>query len=448
MINLSRLRNLKWMTGLALGAGVMLAGSVAEAVPVIAPLGGYSITWNGNDGLFSSDTTGATVPNNIARATSGAIAFGTGELVAPHAIADVNDGLYGNVNSWISAPSPTPSIGVNFNTGVVNVTSIAFGRDNGLNTVNGDSAGGIGGQFQDRALGTYTIQRTLLTTPASAAFTGTAATGWETIGTITYTGDDDTIVGGAFTSYYRHEYQVSLGGNPVPATAIRLANSSDQIAIDEIEVYGSKTFTLLATGSHNVANVVPNNLALASNGAVAFAKDLINDGAFASHTIPNINDGFYGNQDSWIGNSENSFMGVKLPSLSRVDAVAWGRDNGGEDTALTDRTLGVFTLQYTTADNPNALTPDSAWITIGTLDYTNLVLANKSARHLWGIDPVIATGLRLIVPGNGINTGNAIDEFEVFGVSIIPEPATMSLLGLAALAMGRRRRKDEGCQNG
>lgn len=422
---------------------VVLSGAVAQAVPIIAPAGGYTISWNGNDGQFSSDTSAA-VPSNIARSSGGAIAFGTGALVAPHAIADVNDGLYGNVNSWISAPSATPSIGVNFNTGVVNVTSIAFGRDNGLNTVNGDSAGGVGvggGQFQDRALGTYNIQRTLLTTPASATFTGNAATGWETIGTITYAGNDDTVVGGLFTSYYRHEYQVSLGGNAVPATAIRLANSNDAIAIDEIEVYGSKTFTLLATGSHNVANVVPNNLALSTNGGVAFAKDLLGNGSFApTHTIPNINDGLYGNQDSWIGNSDNSFIGVALPYLSRIDAVAWGRDNGGEATAFADRTLGVFTLQYTTVANPNALTLDSDWITIGTLDYTNLLLTNPSARHLWGIDPVLATGLRLIVPGNGIGSGNAIDEFEVFGVSVIPEPATMSLLGLGALLLGRRRR--------
>jgi len=437
----------KMLTGLAFCAGAMQAGSVAQAVPVITPVGGYSITWDGNDGLFSSDTS-ATVPNNIARSSGGAIAFGTGALVAPHTIANVNNGLYGNVNSWISAPSATPSIGVNFNTGVVNVTSIAFGRDNGLNTVSGDSAGGVAGQFQDRALGTYNIQRTLLTTPASATFTGNAATGWETIGTITYTGNDDTVVGGAFTSYYRHEYQVSLGGNAVPATAIRLANSSDQIAIDEVEVYGSKTFTLLATGSHNVGNVVPNNLALASNGGVAFAKDLLGNGSFApTHTIPNINDGLYGNQDSWIGNSDNSFIGVKLPSLSLVDSVAWGRDNGGEANAFTDRTLGVFTLQYTTVANPNELTLDSDWITIGTLDYTNLVFGNKSARHLWGIDPVLATGLRLIVPGNGIGSDNAIDEFEVFGVSVIPEPATMSLLALGALVMGRRRRRNDGCQN-
>jgi len=391
----------KMLTGLAFCAGAMQAGSVAQAVPVITPVGGYSITWDGNDGLFSSDTS-ATVPNNIARSSGGAIAFGTGALVAPHTIANVNNGLYGNVNSWISAPSATPSIGVNFNTGVVNVTSIAFGRDNGLNTVSGDSAGGVAGQFQDRALGTYNIQRTLLTTPASATFTGNAATGWETIGTITYTGNDDTVVGGAFTSYYRH----------------------------------------------NVGNVVPNNLALASNGGVAFAKDLLGNGSFApTHTIPNINDGLYGNQDSWIGNSDNSFIGVKLPSLSLVDSVAWGRDNGGEANAFTDRTLGVFTLQYTTVANPNELTLDSDWITIGTLDYTNLVFGNKSARHLWGIDPVLATGLRLIVPGNGIGSGNAIDEFEVFGVSVIPEPATMSLLALGALVMGRRRRRNDGCQN-
>ena len=420
---------------------VVCSTNRAMAVPTLSPAPGYTITWNGNDGLFSSDTTAATVPSNIARSSSGAIAFGTGALVAPHAIADVNDGLYGNVNSWISAPSATPSIGVNFNTGVVNMTSFAFGRDNGLNTANGDSAGGISGQFQDRAAATYTIQRTLVTNPAAAAVTGVAATGWENIGTITYSGNDDTIVGGLFTQYYRHEYGISLGGGAVPATAIRLAPSNDSVAIDEIEVYGSRVLTLLNTGTHNPANVVPNNIGLASNGSVAFAKDLLGNGSFApTHTIPNINDGLYGNQDSWIGNSDNSFIGIALPGTARVTSVAWGRDNGGEANPFVDRTTGVFTLQYTTVQNPNALTPDGAWITIGTLDYTNLALTNPSARHEWGFDAVFATGFRLIVPGNGIANGGAIDEFEIFG-NVIPEPASASLalLGLAGLTMRRRR---------
>lgn len=429
-------RVMKFSSALA----VVLSGAVVQAVPVITPAGGYSISWNGNDGLFSSDASAATVPNNVARASNGAIAFGTGELGFGHAVVDVNDGLYGNANSWISAPSATPSIGVNLIKSI-NVTSIAFGRDNGLNTVNGDSAGGIGGQFQDRAQGSYTIQRTLVANPAAAAFTGNALTGWESVGTITYTGNDDTVVGGLFTQYYRHEYQISQGGKAVAATGLRLANSSDQLAIDEIEVYGSNTFTLLATGTHNVANVVPNNLARSSNGAVAFAKDLLGNGSFApTHTIPNINDGLYGNQDSWIGNSENSFIGVALPHLSNVTSVAWGRDNGGEANPFLDRTFGLFTLQYTTVANPNELTPDSAWITIGTLDYGTLGLTNPSARHEWGFDAVQATGFRLFVPGDGINSGGAIDEFEVFGAAILPEPATMSLLGLGALLLGRRRR--------
>ena len=57
---------------------VVCSTNRAMAVPTLSPAPGYTITWNGNDGLFSSDTTAATVPSNIARSSSGAIAFGTG----------------------------------------------------------------------------------------------------------------------------------------------------------------------------------------------------------------------------------------------------------------------------------------------------------------------------------------------------------------------------------
>lgn len=240
---------------------------------------------------------------------------------------------------------------------------------------------------------------------------------------------------------------MTFNGAPINATAFRVNVPNDQIAIDELEFNGAAALTLLAAGTHNVANVVPNNLALA-NGATAFAKDVIGNGSFApTHTIANLNDGLYGNQDSWIGNSQNSFAGVKLAGPSIIDSVAWGRDNGGEANAFTDRTLGDYILQYTNVANPNALTPDSDWSTISVITYGAADPVSPSARHLWGFDPVLATGIRLFVPGNGLANGAAIDELEVFGTQL-PEPASIaiwSLMGVAVLVTSshylRRSRK-------
>lgn len=409
----------------------------ARAQFSITPAAGYTIASIGSEGANFSAANPAPVPANLA---TGKTAFGSSNYPAPaHTIPNINDGLYGNSESWLADPSDAaPQIGINL-ANTQRISSFAFGRDNGNSTSEP--------QFTDRALGSYTIQITNTRSPGLAtAVTGNANTGWVTVGTLNYTGDVDGVIGGGFTSYFRHQYSITQGGSPVAANAIRILPSSNSLAIDEVELTGTSAVTLLATGTHNVANVVPNNLALASNGATAFAKDVIGNGSFApTHTIANLNDGLYGNQDSWIGNSLNSFAGVKLGQASIINSVAWGRDNGGEATAFTDRTLGDYILQYTTVSNPNELTPDSDWTTISVINYGAADPLSPSTRHLWGFDPVLATGVRLFAPGNGLGDGAAIDELEVFGTAL-PEPASIvlwSLMGVGVLFTSSRylRRK-------
>ena len=60
-------------------------------------------------------------------------------------------------------------------------------------------------------------------------------------------------------------------------------------------------------------SIAAQDLALAANGGTAIAKDLLGNGAYApTHTIPNLNNGTYGNGSSWIGNSANSWAGIGL----------------------------------------------------------------------------------------------------------------------------------------
>lgn len=419
---------------------VGLCTSSSHATFVINTQPGYDLFWTGTDGAFSSNTS-ATVPNNPALASNGAIPFGSGALVFPHTVANINDGEYGNANSWISAPTATPFIGVDFNAGVININSFAFGRDNGLDAANGDSPNN-GGHLMDRALGDYTIQRTTVASPgAGTTFTGNAATGWETIGSINYLSADDAVTGFAFTPWLRHEFGVTLGGAAVPASGLRILPSSDQIAIDELEVYTGPAFanplTLIETGG----TMSPDNIAL-SPGATAFAKDFL---AVGPHNIPNLNDGLYGNTDSWIGATDPNFVGVDFNGSFLINQVAFGRDNGGEDQVFTDRTDGTYVVQYTTVADPSELTADSDWITLGALAYApNDPDLTRWLRHLYEFDPVMATGLRIMVGPNGINNGIAIDELEVYATvaAAVPEPGSAMLLlaGLAGLAARRRRR--------
>ncbi|MEX2187214.1 MAG: lamin tail domain-containing protein [Pirellulales bacterium] len=222
-------------TGLVSGTNV-LAVEVHQATaptgggPQIAPLAGYQIAWDGSDGDFYDPSNPALAPTNDALATNGVTPFGSSQYGAGvHLITNINDGRYGNSNSWLAnfpVGDPNPYIGLNFG-GTLSLSSIAWGRDNG-NTV----TDACGGTCMDRSLGVYTIQVTNVANPGTATTeTGDDATGWETIGTLTYSNS-----GGGFTPYLRHRYTLAQNGSPIQATGLRIKVSDQNIAIDEIEL--------------------------------------------------------------------------------------------------------------------------------------------------------------------------------------------------------------------
>jgi hypothetical protein len=194
------------------------------------------------------------------------------------------------------------------------------------------------------------------------------------------------------------------------------------------------------------------NVAAASRGAVPFAKNLINNGGYAAHQIAHINDGLYGNSKSWIGNSANSFAGVAFSEAHTIDAIAFGRDNGGAETTggplnngqFVDRYQGNYVLQYTLEDLADVRAAAASgnwtgidWNTIRVMDYTAQWPGEGYLRHLWQFDPIPnVTGVRILTGANGI----AIDEIEV---RAIPEPISLACLALACGGLGgylRRRR--------
>ena len=94
-----------------------------------------------NDGQFNNRAAGAAPPANQALASQGTIPFTSSDLgpvlaIPFHRAVNLNDGLYGNGHSWISANGVggtsdlDPFAGLNFG-GTVSITNIAWGRDNG-----------------------------------------------------------------------------------------------------------------------------------------------------------------------------------------------------------------------------------------------------------------------------------------------------------------------------
>jgi hypothetical protein len=170
-------------------------------------------------------------------------------------------------------------------------------------------------------------------------------------------------------------------------------------------------FELIEEGGAFVADATN----LARTGA-AFARDVINGGGLASHQVPHLNDGVYGNGNSWIGDTAASFAGISLGSTPvEINQLAFGRSNvfsgdpcpGG---VCTDRSLGHYYIQYTNAPNPNVSTHNSLWTTFGELFYSQGNPTNPHLRHLYEFPAVMATGIRIIAP-----TGAAIDEIELYG---------------------------------
>jgi hypothetical protein len=198
---------------------------------------GFSVTWNGNQGDNFDASAQASTPQNAALATMGTTPFGSSELgLGIHLVKHVNDGLYGNSNSWISSrglggvPGEEEEfIGLNFGKAIP-VSAIAWGRDNG-NT----ETDACGGTCKDRSIGIYTIQYTLVHDPDEwTEETDDAESGWQTLASV-------EILAGApreFIPYLRHEFKIGTGEGmtPLVATGIRIIVSSGMIAIDEIEV--------------------------------------------------------------------------------------------------------------------------------------------------------------------------------------------------------------------
>ena len=160
----------------------------------------------------------------------------------------------------------------------------------------------------------------------------------------------------------------------------------------------------------------PMNLAR-QPGVTPFVIDSL--AGYPIHDYLHLNDGVYGNSNSWIGNSGSpGYAGLRFGSLQTLTGIAFGRDNLG---VYTDRTLGLYTLQYTRVSTPGPATtvtgdPDTGWTTLGTLNYQSAgtgFFTNPSRRHRFTFTPVQATGLRLLVPGTGIGPGTCLDELEV-----------------------------------
>ncbi|MCH8922358.1 MAG: PEP-CTERM sorting domain-containing protein [Planctomycetes bacterium] len=192
--------------------------------------------------------------------------------------------------------------------------------------------------------------------------------------------------------------------------------------------------------------VVPPNLST-EPGATGFAIDTH---PAAAHEIFHLNNGVYGNANSWLGVATRPinvdfdgvatvdvpFAGIDFAGadLHSISSFAFGRSNLGDEFA--DRTAGTYYVQTTTTPDPDVNTPDGDWTTIGGINISSSNFGD-TYRHLYTLDaPLSATGLRVVTPGSG----TAIDEIEIVG-GPVPEPSTLVLAAIGSLSFLLRRRR-------
>lgn len=211
---------------------------------------------------------------------------------------------------------------------------------------------------------------------------------------------------------------------PLRLPADRLVVGENVLAVEVHQKTGASSATgvVLSGGGLRLVEEGPTGTNAPENlarepGATPFSIDSL--AGFPIHNIVGLTDGKYGNGNSWIGNSGSpGYAGVRLAGLRTVRSIAFGRDNQG---TLSDRTLGQYTLQFTTVSSPGNSTTftgdaQTGWATIGTLSYQAVgtgLFSSPSRRHRYTFTPVEATGIRLVVPATGINSGTCIDELEI-----------------------------------
>jgi len=191
----------------------------------ITPAASHRLGWDGSNGLYR-DIGPTKLCNNVALAACpfNSSSLGDENNYKYHYGPAINDGSYGNADSWIPGPAdPDPFVVLKFDR-PVELSAIAFGRDNSHS-------------YADRSVGTYTIAY------ATTAFVGANFPSFIDVGTITTRAAPSSALATdqPFMPSRRHQYSLAKEeGNVctnIVATAIRVSVTQG-MCIDELEVFG------------------------------------------------------------------------------------------------------------------------------------------------------------------------------------------------------------------
>ena len=275
------------------------------------------------------------------------------EGYAQHQVPHLNDGVYGNANSWIPAGLNGEWARIDF-PDVVTVDRVLLSRDRE-------------GQYVDRVLTSFEIQ------------TSVDGETWKTA---------RKVVARVRVSRRSGVFNGAVGAPP-PVPRIDAAG----------KVRGGAAAPTLEARKANELGLP--NLALRAT-ALARASSLLP--GHKIHQIKHLNDGRGGNDNSWIAGEMPAWAEIDLDGEFWVTHVAFGNDASGRhrDRAPTDFTIAAST---------EAATAGTATRWRDVFHGTEAVVGGAADIHF---EPVRARRLRIVI--DGARSGMPrIDEIELFG---------------------------------
>lgn len=172
---------------------------------------------------------------------------------------------------------------------------------------------------------------------------------------------------------------------PYASDSIKLINPHVTEPVPKQDKKGHVNLALLPDAKPNASSVLP---------------------GYKIHKVAHLNDGFYGNDRSWISNGEPSWVEIDLGSIYKVSKVAFGSDHIG---AYNDRAASQFDILVATAydENSDATPWEKVYTYRGAPVHKTKIFTFKPHNARW---------VRIhIFTGDGKGTQVRIDEIEIYG---------------------------------
>ncbi len=134
---------------------------------------------------------------------------------------------------------------------------------------------------------------------------------------------------------------------PITARFVRFTVQATNLyepCIDELEVFSTA-----------IDGTSPENVALASRGVMATSSGDYQGNPI--HQLPHINNGKYGNSQSWISNETGKgWVQIELPETAVIDRIVWGRDR---EEKYADRLATEYVIEVATEPDQWQVVADS-----------------------------------------------------------------------------------------